>query len=866
MSQESPNSPSSEVQKTADNKKDSRANDKKAGRKSSKKILLAVGAVFIVLLVGVGGYFLYVNWDKIMPSSKKSGGKAEIENTKIATAKEPFATYDLKLEDFTPDVPEYSVKSDFSNVYNYKRFGFSSNMKNRLASDYFVVVEGDLSEGDRSREEFFQVYDKNQGEQIPNFITTDSALHSYHLIFDDALKTLEQASFYEKMKSVSESMLKASKEQYDEYKNSGDTDYANAAKRNVAYFVVALKLMGEKVDTPAYVKDIVDSEMKLLNEHSNISCSNVMNLGDVDDPGDCYQEDFSQYVPRGHYTRTERLKKYFKAMMWFGRMTFRQKNASETKSALLLTYSLVEDNSTYQNWSDVYDATSFMVGNSDDLGAYEYDVIMKDIYGENPSLVDLPNESNAEKFMDKIKELRSPAINSMLVWDEDAEEDLDEEIMGFRFMGQRYTLDSDIFQSLIFPAVKKEENGEKRNMPKSLDILAAMGSTNAEEILDDDGDMDFSNYSDQLKKTKSQVSSYTEEDWTANLYWGWLYMMKPLTQEVEEGYPEFMSNDNWAYKDMNTYQGSWTELKHDTILYSKQVYGGLGAGGAVPVPLDERGYVEPRVEVYARLEALAKMTLEGLEDRGLIKEVNYKFTEKKDDCIPTQEECEIEYEFKAEDLRKNLNELVSISSNLKAISVKELKNEKLTDKQYEFIEDYGNRIGDLWFTSLHAPNSGEWESLDENPAMLLADVATDPEKGEVLEEGTGRIMDIYVIIPVSGGDSNYYRVARGAVWSQYEFTSPLSNRLTDEQWISRVRKDDLPDLASWKKKYIFEDKDLVVKSQPMSYEEAIGNWLTLEEAREECESSGGKFENCGSVCKEYEPDCKKPCEHVCRYY
>ena len=36
-----------------------------------------------------------------------------------------------------------------------------------------------------------------------------------------------------------------------------------------------------------------------------------------------YGEDYSQYLPRGHYTRTDPLKAYFKSMMWYGRMTFR---------------------------------------------------------------------------------------------------------------------------------------------------------------------------------------------------------------------------------------------------------------------------------------------------------------------------------------------------------------------------------------------------------------------------------------------------------------------------------------------------------------------------------------------------------------
>ncbi|GAI43997.1 unnamed protein product [marine sediment metagenome] len=36
-------------------------------------------------------------------------------------------------------------------------------------------------------------------------------------------------------------------------------------------------------------------------------------------------EDYSQYVPRGHYTRNEKFKKYFKTMMWYGRIDFKLK-------------------------------------------------------------------------------------------------------------------------------------------------------------------------------------------------------------------------------------------------------------------------------------------------------------------------------------------------------------------------------------------------------------------------------------------------------------------------------------------------------------------------------------------------------------
>ena len=39
--------------------------------------------------------------------------------------------------------------------------------------------------------------------------------------------------------------------------------------------------------------------------------------------------DFSQFTPRGHYTRSVKLKKYFQCMMWLGRVDFRVAGSSE---------------------------------------------------------------------------------------------------------------------------------------------------------------------------------------------------------------------------------------------------------------------------------------------------------------------------------------------------------------------------------------------------------------------------------------------------------------------------------------------------------------------------------------------------------
>ena len=52
-----------------------------------------------------------------------------------------------------------------------------------------------------------------------------------------------------------------------------------------------------------------------------------------------------------------------------------------------------------------------------------------------------------------------------------------------------------------------------------------------------------------------------------------------MIEPKDSRYPAFMHNNAWTHKDLQTALGSWTELKHDTILYAKQVMAEMGGGG-----------------------------------------------------------------------------------------------------------------------------------------------------------------------------------------------------------------------------------------------------------------------------------------------
>ena len=135
--------------------------------------------------------------------------------------------------------------------------------------------------------------------------------------------------------------------------------------------------------------------------------------------------------------------------------------------------------------------------------------------------------------------------------------------------------------------------------------------------------------------------------------------------------------------------------------------------------------------------------------------------------------------------------------SLKTISEKELNNEKLTDEEYELISSYGGQLEHFWIETnkdepAYKETGSQRDYLNENPAAIIADVATDPN-GQVLEVGTGNISEIYVVVPVDGK----LKIAKGGVYSYYEFTWPMSDRLTDKKWRELLNSGQAPALPSW---------------------------------------------------------------------
>lgn len=268
--------------------------------------------------------------------------------------------YELEQLSISPNAPDYLLPLDLNEVTNFGEveatFYLTESQKQLLQENGFVVIPW---HGD----DVVQPYKTLKAREIPIFITSDTLLHLYHIQFNEILKRLEEEEFFDELIDMSLAMMDRAMQDYESF---GGGDLKEAARRNVAYFAVALSLLQTPTEgydeeavkqeieqwneecyweepkefkplkevnftIPSYVVGEVNEEIENIEAHQGFKPSAIFNSQDDCQCLSlcCYCEDYSQYVPRGHYTRSEALKRYFKAMMWYGRMAFLLKGGDD---------------------------------------------------------------------------------------------------------------------------------------------------------------------------------------------------------------------------------------------------------------------------------------------------------------------------------------------------------------------------------------------------------------------------------------------------------------------------------------------------------------------------------------------------------
>ncbi len=564
-----------------------------------------------------------------------------------------------------------------------------------------------------------------------------------------------------------------------------------------------IKVHPVKTDPGDLIPKIVDkevrAELELIAAHKGFDESPLF----------VYKEDYSQYVPRGHYTRSKKLKQYFKALMWYGRMTFiirgktkdtegkwlkavvsvkeaRRQTLAAAMLAGMMESKLSDGRTLAEVWDRLYSVTAYYVGFADDLTPYEYRSAIRSTMGAAVKASSLTDAKKFFEYRKALAQLRKPEIYSGLgdlvgppagIADEATLAKALGLTQGMRLMGQRYIPDSYMMGKMVYPTVGPYRGGENkpftwvmsdggpiRGFPRGLDVMTVLGSKRARHWTKKLGDDQYARYDETLAKLQKQFGEIDQAGWNRNMYWSWLYSLKALLKEYPAGYPTFMQTPAWRDKQLSAALASWSQLRHDTILYAKQSYT-TRAGSMPPRPKMVEGYVEPVPEFYARLLALTRMTIAGLDD--------FKVLDKQS--------------------RSRLVSLEKIVARLLKISQAELANKKLTKEDYAFIRSFGSRLKSV----VAGVKSDGLETT------IVADVHTDGNTRRVLEEGTGYLHTMVVVYPMPDGG---LVAGVGPVLSHYEFKHPMSDRLTDEAW-KKILRTKAPKLPDWAKTFTVGTRD-----------------------------------------------------------
>jgi hypothetical protein len=608
--------------------------------------------------------------------------------------------------------------------------GFTKEQIKFLSQNGFVV----LHTGDEQFSDIRHTVGDVYGQ--PYYLTTDAAFHALHINFDALLKGLEKQVLINEAAGIVRSALNEVNRELPAVKG---TSIEADAQLALDYLAVALVLFDQASDMPQKTKDRIQPQIDQIRNAAGRDKSAII-------PG--FMDDYGAYKPVSHYAGDPVLENYFRAMTWTGRVyfNFTDPAAPPSRAPLIITRAMRADGKTWTRYTKLMETLAFVIGPTDDGGPVELAVLMDSVFGKDATLETLADNAAWQKFLGSIDRLPQPQINSAF---ENSSETLKTE-RSWRLMGQRFTLDAMVFQNLIFDRVGTQEN--PRKFPSGLDLMAAFGSDAALTAQKSAGEDKFVNYLPQMEKLTSAVTEQQQSQWLNTFYSGWLYSFVSQVKPKGDAYPALMQTDAWKNREISSALGSWAELKHDTVLYTKMAegMGGGGPPGSPPAP----GYVEANPNVFFRLAYIAQAISEGLETRGYANETS------ENGSLP------VSY------MLMGMNNLAGQFTKLGDIAVKELRGEALTEEDRYIISE---PLGQIESQSLMPGHK-----MDQPPVPVIA--AVSGYENDVLEAGVGRIDRIYTVVTIGGKP----QIAQGGVFTYYEFTQPRSNRLTDDEWRKKL--------------------------------------------------------------------------------
>lgn len=681
----------------------------------------------------------------------------------------------------------------------------------RLARDKVLV-------GPQSYKQVFSPY---LGSALPLFLTSDSILNAFHVVFEASLVKLESGRAAQMARHL-ETLVRTVPGVPGQWGMELDPTFLErGTKRALTTLGVALALLEAPLDgLPADVRRTVTEEAARV-----VQAEGVAKPAWLGPPDEGFTAiDYTRFQPRGFYDRSQDLRRAFRAVSWLQAIPFRVDTDDEFLAALLLAKAL--DDPLQGSGVDP-DATAacraFLAGDESLWGP-----------GDDAGLVHSgiwTSPFDAQAFREMQQTWRERAGESLIS---------DQVAVGPLGPSVRILPASRLPDGVLFHRTTNEIGN--RPLPTGLEVAASLGSPVAREGLAGVAD---GKVLAEIERTRPLFEA-------AGFYPSYLRALGRLVGPPEPDAPALFSTRPWQVKSCQTLLAAWAQMRHAYVLHAKQSAFYLG------LTRQEPGFVEP---VPAFFEALRGVVIEaerlleagGAFDTarvraGMAVDLRYvanlldvldpsaigdsflwnalgeqdgaraykaygivygcgAFTELpetwdaaalqrlitalrttaaklEDPGTPVTERVQDVVDAYSLDLKGAWEALERVLIELELLAHKQLRGVAFDESDRGFIVDYGQTLAGLMFYG------GNLWLTPRDDAPRIADVASDPQRGQVLLAGTGRPRALYVLYPWNGREI----LCRGAVLPYHELSG--GTRLTDDAWLERL-DEAIPEAPAW---------------------------------------------------------------------
>jgi hypothetical protein len=677
------------------------------------------------------------------------------------------------------------ASADFMELVQ-RELGLAVEDIEKLSSHGLVLVDPQVEQS------FPGAYYRLYARDVPLLITTDSILHAFHHSYDKMLVDLETNVFAPRLEQLLADVHAGLMQNVAE---SSRPELVECYRDVDLYLTIAQNLLLGSSPNRPQVRSAMNQDA-VVNEILGVI---LQPQGAGVKPARLYGGerliDFTQFRPRGHYTKTPLLKQYFRCMMWLGRADcgwnilptdsttgVMSTGVRELRGGVLLV-KLLESTNCLQVWKEIDDLLSFLVGHSDDVNVTQLLPLLEKYQVQNSSdLLDMTKLGQLETAIRKSAP-SAQRIRSQVLFNRAGAATPVHPPTVFQLFGQRFALDSFVLSQVVHDAIVFHGEPMRRMMPTGLDVMAGLGNDLAVRLLEPE--LRRWNYAGNLAALRAMIRETPGEYWQDHVYGGWLNALRELDRDLtgEMALPKVFRTEAWRRKQLQTQLASWSELRHDTILYAKASY-------SVPECEVPVAYVEPYPQFYGGLSQLARNAAGKLKS------------------LP-QKQVTRQYGRFRGGLPKDGSysdfflRMAGHLEMLQVIAQKEMLGKPFSAEEKRFLETTISQRGNVLFMSgaLKVLTYDGWypqlmynfgEEKQDAWRATLADVHTDSQGGQVLEVGVGRVN--YCVAVIDQKDRPCVFV--GPVYSYYEFPHAANDRLTDEQWQTMLRQD-LPSRPSF---------------------------------------------------------------------